>query len=46
MDVLDSVQSSVMIQQDPAPLPHLTWKGNGGEATFDINLSARVISEF
>lgn len=46
MDALDLVQSAVMVQQDPAPLPHLTWKGNAGDATFDIRLSARVISEF
>ncbi|KAJ5281519.1 hypothetical protein N7478_006891 [Penicillium angulare] len=43
MDALDSVKSSVMVQQDHAPLPHLTWKGDVQDATFDINLSAGVI---
>ncbi|KAJ5786287.1 uncharacterized protein N7503_011499 [Penicillium pulvis] len=43
MDALESVQSPVMVHQDPAPLPHLAWKGNENEATFDIDLSARII---
>lgn len=46
MDALESVQSPVMVHQDPAPLPHLAWKGNENEATFDIDLSARIISEY
>ncbi|RAK95510.1 2-hydroxyhepta-2,4-diene-1,7-dioate isomerase [Aspergillus ibericus CBS 121593] len=29
--------------QDPAPLRHLAWKGEEDEATFDIELTARVI---
>ncbi|PWY85965.1 2-hydroxyhepta-2,4-diene-1,7-dioate isomerase [Aspergillus heteromorphus CBS 117.55] len=29
--------------QSPAPLRHLAWKGEAGEATFDIELKARVI---
>lgn len=45
MDALHAVESAVKVQQDPAPLPHLAWKGDGGSATFDINLSARLISE-
>ncbi|KAJ5377419.1 uncharacterized protein N7496_004828 [Penicillium cataractarum] len=44
-DALDAVTSAVMVPQDPAPLPHLLWKGDGGAATFDINLSACLISE-
>ena len=31
--------------QDPAPLRHLAWKGEESEATFDIELTARVIRE-
>jgi fumarylacetoacetase len=46
MDALESVKSPVMVHQDPAPLPHLTWKANENEATFDIDLSARIISEY
>lgn len=45
IDALESAQSPVMVHQDPAPLPHLTWKGDQNEATFDIDLSARIISE-
>ncbi|PYH92849.1 2-hydroxyhepta-2,4-diene-1,7-dioate isomerase [Aspergillus ellipticus CBS 707.79] len=29
--------------QNPAPLRHLAWKGEPSEATFDIELNARVI---
>ena len=45
IDALDAAKSTVMVQQDPAPLPHLKWKGDDGDATFNINLSARLISE-
>lgn len=31
--------------QDPAPLRHLAWKDKESEATFDIELKARVISK-
>ncbi|KAJ5668504.1 uncharacterized protein N7477_007074 [Penicillium maclennaniae] len=43
MDALDSVRSAVKVQQEPAPMPHLTWQGDSGGATFNVSLSARVI---
>ncbi|PWY65413.1 hypothetical protein BO83DRAFT_419942 [Aspergillus eucalypticola CBS 122712] len=43
MDALAAVKSAVMIKQDPGPLPHLTWKGNDGDATLDIHLPAHSL---
>ncbi|KAL4804545.1 2-hydroxyhepta-2,4-diene-1,7-dioate isomerase [Aspergillus unguis] len=45
MDALESAQSAVVVQQNPPPLPHLTWSGGSEKATFDIKLSARIISK-
>ncbi|ODM23063.1 hypothetical protein SI65_00652 [Aspergillus cristatus] len=36
-EALDKVACPVEVRQEPEPLPHLEWKGEVGEATFDRN---------
>lgn len=42
IEALEGSQCNARVQ-DPAPLKHLAWKGKEDEATFDIELKARVI---
>lgn len=45
MEALELVESGRRDIQTPAPLPHLAWKGNEKQATFDIEVSVKVVSE-
>ena len=44
LEALDNVACPVQTPQSPAPLPHLTWKGEEDKATFDIRLEAKILS--
>ena len=44
MKALEPVECRPTIVQNPAPLPHLTWKGPEESATFSIELSAKILS--
>ncbi|KAE8345113.1 hypothetical protein BDV24DRAFT_148533 [Aspergillus arachidicola] len=43
IDALSPVECPVSIPQSPPPLPHLAWKGDSSNATWDIELSARIL---
>ncbi|KAE8139234.1 hypothetical protein BDV38DRAFT_270083 [Aspergillus pseudotamarii] len=43
IDALSPVECPVSIPQSPSPLPHLAWKGDSSNATWDIELSARIL---
>jgi fumarylacetoacetase len=43
MEALELVESGQRDIQDPAPLSHLAWNGDKRQATFDIEVSVKVI---
>ncbi|KAF7617477.1 hypothetical protein AFLA_006400 [Aspergillus flavus NRRL3357] len=43
IEALSPVECPVSIPQSPPPLPHLAWKGDSSNATWDIELSARIL---
>jgi len=42
-EALDKVACPVQVRQESEVLPHLRWKGGVAEATFDIQLQARIL---
>ncbi|KAE8153039.1 2-hydroxyhepta-2,4-diene-1,7-dioate isomerase [Aspergillus avenaceus] len=40
---LAPAQCPAVIPQDPKPLPHLTWKGEANQATWNIELTAKIL---
>lgn len=45
IEALSPVECPVSIPQSPPPLPHLAWKGDSSNATWDIELSARILRD-
>jgi fumarylacetoacetase len=43
MEALTEAEAARHMLQLPAPLPHLEWIGKESEATFDIEVSAKII---
>jgi fumarylacetoacetase len=44
MEALAEAEAARHMQQVLAPLPHLAWKGQEDKATFDIEVSVKIIS--